>query len=248
MAVVYSSTTPSDTESGWVGTQSTTIVSNAFSPPANSLIVVVVSASEGFNSVWDTPTFTDSLGSHLTWTLARAQADSVASFGACWVAWANCPSAQTNMTVSVTLGIADASQYILGAMLQPLVFTGADTTAPIVNISSGLSSTNSASVGMTPIYAGSNLLIAAARIATDATADTAGAGCYLKTSYVFGAAHGIAWYGTSTNPTATAGNPQTMALTTTDTGNAWQYVAFEIAPPHGAPAAGTGWVIGGVEW
>lgn len=248
MALAYSSTTPAATQSGWLGTSSVNVVSNTFSPPAASLIVVALGAQESFTSAWNVPTFTDSLGSHLTWTIARTQADTQQSFGACWVAWAYCASAQTNMTVTATMSIADAGQYIGGALLAPIVFTGADTIAPIVNVVAGVSTSASVSAVVSPIYTGSNLLMVATRTTANATASTAGSGCYLKESYVFGAAYGVVWLGDNITPTATSGADETLALQTTDSGNVWQYIAFEVAPPHAPPAIGTGWVVGAIEW
>lgn len=248
MALTYSTTTPAALQTGFLGTQSSTVVSNTFSPPANSLIVLVVETFQSFNVSWQTPTFTDSLGTHLTWHLAKTQADNAQSAGAAWVAWANCPSAQTNMTVSATIGVIDSGQYVQGAVLEPIVFTGADTINPLVNISSGVSTSTSASVTMSPIYAGSNLLITAVRTASSVSGNTAGSGCYLKFSNTFGAAYSLAWFGTSGGPTPTAGVDQTVALNTTDSSNVWQYIAFELAPPHAAAGPGTGWTIGSVEW
>lgn len=106
------------------------LVSNSFSPPAGSQIWVFWGANDDPNSGQPAaPTITDSLGTHLTWNQtdwSRAADTSNIGNGQAAIWWANCPSAQTNMTVTVTNG----SQANSGedAHLAPVVFTGADTT------------------------------------------------------------------------------------------------------------------------
>jgi hypothetical protein len=249
MAVVYDSSTPAHTYTGFVGTATTTVVTNSFSPPSDSVLVVVIEASESYNETWNIPTVTDSLGSPLTWSIAASQADSTSSFGAVWVAWAACPTAQTNMTVSVGLGVG-AGQYISTAVVAPIVVTGAYATAPIANINQGISATQAASFAMSPIYSGSALFMVTTRMTGTATIDTAGTGLHAQVAVAAGAAaYDVAFLGTAGTFTAsTASTPITLALNTADTGNTWQWIAFEVTPPHGTLAAGTGWVIGSVAF
>lgn len=247
--VLYDASTPAYKYTGFIGTATATVVTNTFSPPANSVIVVVIEAIESFTDAWTTPTVTDSLATHLTWSIAASQADTASSFGAVWVAWASCPSAQTNMTVSVGLAVG-AGQYISTALVAPYVVTGAYATAPITNIQQGISSTQSASSVLTPIYNDSALFMVATRMATSATTDTAGTGCFAPVAVAAGGgSYGVAYLGTSGVFTNTvASTAATVALNTTDAGNVWQWIAFEVAPPHGTPAAGTGWILGGVAF
>lgn len=238
------------TATGFLGTPATTVTTPAFNVAAGGLIVVVAEAYESFTSTWAAPVFTDSLGTHLTWTLTKAQVDP-ANFAATWVAWARSPSAQTGMTASVTITLNDSGQYLPSAMASAFTFTGQDTTTPVLNVLSGTSSTGSAAVTMTPVYSGSFLFLAATRVMTGGspTVDTAGTGNYAAVASAFGASYGVAWAGTSSGPAAATANVnQTLALSTTDTPAGWQYIAFEIAPPHAAPPAGTGWTIGGIAW
>lgn len=232
MAVTLNST-PTPTYTGFIGTQTATVTSTTFSPPANSLIIVVVNAYESFNNVWGAATATDSLGSHLTWTV-EPQADSTQSVGGVWVAYAQCPSAQTNMTVSVSLD-AGSGQYVFLAELSVIVQTGAHATTPIVNITKGTAAASPCSASITPSNTGSALMLAVTKIASTATADTAGTGMYLSTVSNHGTASmDAAWYGTVSGFTATtSGSAVAQSVATTDASPVFQYIAFEVAPAAG---------------
>lgn len=109
----------------------TSVASNTFSPPANSVIVLVVVTIGPSTAASSVSSVTDSLGSHLTWALitgARSNTNNTGNLGGtCEVWYASCPSAQTNMTVTPTYtnpaGAGDNEGFVL-----PIVFTGADTT------------------------------------------------------------------------------------------------------------------------
>lgn len=109
----------------------TSVASNVFSPPANSVIVLMVVAIGPSGAASSVSSVTDSLGSHLTWGLipgARSNTNNAGNLGGtCEVWYASCPSAQTNMTVTPTYtnpaGAGNAEGFVL-----PIVFTGADTT------------------------------------------------------------------------------------------------------------------------
>jgi hypothetical protein len=104
-----------------VGTPGTPVTSASFSPPAGSTLIVLWGADS--NRAFDVaPTITDSLGTHLIWTLVRySQAGSGGGDGEVAVYWANCPAAQTNMTVTMT----SSNATIGSSAFQVLVFTGA---------------------------------------------------------------------------------------------------------------------------
>lgn len=114
----------------------TSMASNTFSPPANSVVVVVVAVDgPGGGVSQSVSSMTDSLGSHLTWSnvwggvTARSNTVSLAVLeNAVEFWWAACPSAQTNMTVTPTLAHASGGAHDPDGLLQPVVFTGAATT------------------------------------------------------------------------------------------------------------------------
>lgn len=112
--------TPALKQAGTVATAVAAAVSTAFSPPAGSGIAVLV--GNGVNNTASVSSITDSLGSHLSYSLLKRSA--LAS-GAAEIWWANCPAAQTGMTVTTTLTAAiDGRDYAIGI----IVFTGAALT------------------------------------------------------------------------------------------------------------------------
>src|SRR6266481_67235 len=109
----------------------TSVASNVFSPPANSVIVLMVVTIGPSSSASSVSAVTDSLGTHLTWALipgARSNTNSSGNLGGtCEIWYASCPNAQTNMTVTPTYtnpaGAGNGEGFVL-----PIVFTGAATT------------------------------------------------------------------------------------------------------------------------
>lgn len=110
----------------------TSVASNTFSPPASSVIVLMVVTIGPSNVVSSVSSVTDSLGSHLTWGLisgARCNTNNVGNLGGtCEVWYASCPSAQTNMTVTPTYTNPAGGGGANEGFILPIVFTGADTT------------------------------------------------------------------------------------------------------------------------
>lgn len=234
-------TSPAISSSAFQGTGlSQAYTSNTFSPTAGSTVVVVGMATESFNNSWNTPTITDSVG--LSWTLASVQSDnSVAANNAnsciaLW--WANCPSAQTNMTVTQTMSLAGSGQTIVFSSIAPAVWTGASTTAPIGAVVKGIASASPASASVTPTAIGSALLQAASQANAANTASTAGTGCFLVNSTLAGPAFSQVWFGSSGGPTLTSA----LTATTVSTANAkatprFGYLAYEVVAGSGAVAA-----------
>lgn len=202
--------------------------SSAFSPPAGSLVVVVAQATQSFNNAWNTPTITDSLGSHLTWTRLDTQAD-VSFSGAnstVSVFYALCPTAQTGMTVTVTQSVSGSGQTVTFSSIDPLVFTGYDTV-PAISLSKGISSATTLSVTATPTsVAGSFLVLCANNAAAASGASTAGSGCYMAAETHVGTSFAVLWYGSSAGPIRTTA-AQILAMTGATP--RWQYLAIEIA-------------------
>lgn len=110
----------------------TSVASNTFSPPASSVIVLMVVTIGPSNVASSVSSVTDSLGSHLTWALisgARCNTNNVGNLGGtCEVWYASCPSAQTNMTVTPTYTNPAGGGGANEGFILPIVFTGADTT------------------------------------------------------------------------------------------------------------------------
>lgn len=109
----------------------TSITSAAFSPPANSVIVVCVLADGPGTTVQSVSGMTDNLGSHLGWALITGSQgnESNAALGGCTEIWyASCPSAQTSMTVTATFAHATSGGHSPDSAILPIVFTGAATT------------------------------------------------------------------------------------------------------------------------
>lgn len=227
-------------------TQSASQASAAFSPPAGSVIVVTMTALPSAVNDWSaTPAaITDSLGTHLAWTLAADQydnADPTTYSERIAVFWAHCPAAQTGMTVTVTTGVSSSSQYVFGISVNVDVWTGADTAAAVGAVTAGqAASTAALSVDITPQAAGSALMLFAGP-SFDSTANpSAGAGCYgyrpgSAAVYYLGE-----WAGTSAGPSLTAGTTaQALGMTWTSA-STWQYVAYEVRAAPGAAAALSG--------
>jgi hypothetical protein len=92
------------------------VISNTFSPPANSLLMAYLVSP--FSAA---VTATDSLGSHLNWTQKSSEIFGGECQAEVWIA--DCPSAQTNMTVSFT-GFSGTNCDV-----GVIVLTGASTVA-----------------------------------------------------------------------------------------------------------------------
>lgn len=221
------------------GTQVATEVSNAFSPPAGSVIVVNATAISSGVSDWSATPFaiTDSLATHLTWNLFVDQYDNTDSQYSERIAvfWAYCPAGETSMTVSVTVGVT-TGQYVFGITCTPDVWTGANTSGPLAAgslIHGTAASTSTLSEAMTPVAAGSALMLYGGPTFDSTANPTAGSGCYgihpgNAAMYFLGE-----WYGTSGGPTLTPNtSPVTMAMTFTGP-QTWQYVGYEVLAAGG---------------
>jgi hypothetical protein len=244
MTLARDSSSPVSNATDDPGTQTATQVSKTFSPPAGSVIIVNAVALSSGVSDWSATPFaiTDSLGSHLSWNLKVDRYDNSDSQYSERIAvfWAYCPSAQTNMTVSVTVGTT-TGQYIFGIDCKPDVWTGANTSGPVGAVISGTAaSSNTLSEAITPTAAGSALVLYGGPTFDGTANPTAGSGCYgvnpgSSAVYFLGE-----WYGTSGGPTLTPNtSPVTMAMTFTGP-QTWQYVGYEVLAAAGAvTAAGT---------
>lgn len=233
-ALVHDASSPGISSSAFQGSAaSQAYTSPSFSPPAGSVIVVGAQATESFNNAWNTPTITDSLGSHLTWTLVTQQAD--VTFGGADTSaalfWAYTASAPGTMTVTVTQSLAGGGQTVTFSSLAVDVWTGVDTTAPIGNTAKGILTANALPVSLTPAGSNSALLLLANNAAAASGASSAGTGEYMFEETHVGTSFCQAWYGTAAGPTTPA-TAQTLDLNGATA--RWQYIAYEL---KGAPTS-----------
>lgn len=154
----------------------TSVASVAFSPPANSVIVLLVVVVGPSTIVTSVSAVTDSLGSHLSWALitgARCNTNNTGNLGGTCEVWsASCPSAQTNMTVTPTYTNPAGAGNSEGIVL-PIVFTGADTTQNGATATDPQTAAALPSKAVTTTRAGS-WVIGCALNYTNATGPTAG--------------------------------------------------------------------------
>src|SRR5579862_1622621 len=131
MTLAIDASTPAYATHDDAGGANPALASTSFSPPAGSLIVCVAASATG-GGTQSANTITDSLGTHLNWT-SRASAlgtDGSNTWGCASIWVADCPSAQTNMTVTVTFNQAAVYSQAVGV----IVLTGA---APVAGQTGG---------------------------------------------------------------------------------------------------------------
>lgn len=124
MSLAIDTSTPAHTAIPITSTSSTT---NAFSPPANSVIFLMVSVNGASNTSQKINSVTDTTATGLTWTQLVLDNIATAALGGCTTVWyAPCPSAQTAITVTANFNISTGGSGVNGAgSMIPVVFTGA---------------------------------------------------------------------------------------------------------------------------
>lgn len=128
MALAIDASTPSVATNSTVA-QSDTATTASFTPPANSLLVIGISADNQGASAANTITVTDNLGTHLTYTLrvASTASDSPATGG--YSALYTAPVVTSAaMTVSVTNAVTSGDAALA---VQVYVLTGGGTTPTV---------------------------------------------------------------------------------------------------------------------
>lgn len=132
MALAIDASTPDKTT---VTGSGTSFVTNTFSPPAGSVIFLLITGTgSAVKHVQSVTSVTDSLGSHLSWTLfSGSQANFLEENtleGTTEIWWATCPDGATDMTVTVTFAFVNdlVGATRPGGIILPVVFTGASTT------------------------------------------------------------------------------------------------------------------------
>src|SRR6185369_14163460 len=157
MALAIDGSTPA------VATQTTgsnhDVTSPSFTPPSGSILVNLWAGNTGTSDTPATPTITDNLGAHLTYSLQdwKSRADSPARDGqaADWTAPVGTGAA---MTVTATNGTATANAQ---AALQVVVVTGQDSVTPVgQHGKSGSASTSTVTISYTATVTGSQGFVA----------------------------------------------------------------------------------------
>lgn len=154
-----------------------TVTTASFTPPANSLLLIRWAANSDGGTNPSTPTITDSLGAHLTYTLIdwESRANSPARDGQAAQWWAAVGSSAA-MTVTVTSGVAVLTNR--QAALHVTVLTGQDAVPIGAHGKAGSTSTASIAQPYTA-QATSGWGFIAISDWDDKGAETAGSGCTL---------------------------------------------------------------------
>lgn len=204
-----------------------TVATASFTPPAGSLLIIRWSGDTAGGATPSTPTITDNLGVHLTYTLldfqSRASAPTVDGQAASW--WA-VVGASTAMTVTVT------SQSISGnrlAALNVTVMTGQNVSTPIgAHGKSGSASTSSIAQSYTAQATNSWGFIGVLDWDV-AGPETAGSGCTLEGSANIGIGD---TYGFVRRTSADGSNGASNSLNVTlpGTSNNLSWVYLEVLP------------------
>jgi len=252
MALAIDSSTPAPDNV----TRSTAAITttNTFSPPAGSVIFLFISGTGPSPAATQTVTgVSDNLGVHLGWALFTGSRDNVQSGillgGNTEVWWAACPSAQSNMTVTVTFNSANSSSSSNPAgMIQPIVFTGAATTqngnASIRN------STASATPSQTLVTSAANSWVfGIVQNFTNGTGPTAGASQTNTidgtSSIVLNASDGDAFWVQTTNSTTSSSGTTVTLNDTAPTTIAHHFSMVEVLAASTGGMIPLQWIAGG---
>lgn len=162
MVMAISGTGPAAVNS--LSATTATIATASFTPPANSLLLVLWSGNTtSVSNVPATPTITDNLGTHLTYTLVQlanpttiSNTTQVGGQAAIWWAKVTTSAAQT---VTVTNQAASGNRE---QEMRVIVLTGADLVTPIASsgVNKTTTSASSFSQSYTPARSGGSAFMA----------------------------------------------------------------------------------------
>lgn len=205
----------------------TTVTTASFTPPSGSLLLISWSWNSQASTDPSSPTITDNLGTHLTYTLIdwSHRADTPAADGQAAQWWA-VVSSSAAMTITVTGGVASADN---GGAIKVTVLTGADTVTPIgAHGKSG--STSASSIAQSYTATASNGWGFLADLDWDVKgAQTAGTGCTSDGSANVGT---LVTYGFHRRTTAddVSGNSNTLNVTLPGTSTNLRWAYAEVLP------------------
>jgi hypothetical protein len=197
-----------------------TLTTASFTPPAGS--VLVISAQSNGNNSAKSISVTDNLTSHLTYTQAQVKGNTTNDVYA-KLYWAPVTTSRA-MTVTATMG-GNSNDY---GMLSVLVFTGANTAAPIGASGGGRGATGVISDTYTSTAAGSWGWLS--------TGDWAQAGVpTVPSTEAVQASYNVAGQDSfalikQKATTATPGTPVTMSTTSPTSGAQITHIYFEVVP------------------
>ena len=198
----------------------TTLTTASFTPPAGS--VLVISAQSNGNGTAKSISVGDNLSSHLTYTQAQVKGNTTNDVYA-KLYWAPVTTSRA-MTVTATIG-GSSGDY---GMLSVLVFTGANTAAPIGASGGGRGATGVISDTYTSTAAGSWGWLT--------TGDWAQRGVpQVPTAETVQASYNVSGEDTfalikQNATTATAGTSVTMSTTSPTSGAQMTHIYFEVVP------------------
>lgn len=249
MALALHASTPAPTT--W-GMNTATATTASFSPPASSVIFIVVSTSMGASGSQQISSVTDNLATHLAWaqlksaggTAAIANPPESASWdGEVEVWWAVCASAQTAMTVTVTLNAPSFNVSGTAAgLLSALVFSGAASTQNGAVATTGTSSASGAPSRTLTTAGSGSLCYGAVRDWTGASSPTTDSGqsttLNAQSMVVKNSSDGDSWWLQGT--TATQGSAGSIVTIgdSAPTGITYAMVAFEVLAASGGGGGG----------
>lgn len=122
MAIAVDGSTPALANSPITPTNNSTATTASFTPPAGAVLVCLVASDS--NGVVPTITFTDSLGTHLTYAQRIVSNTQGTGFGGSAEIWTAVVGASAAMTVSATTNGGTSAN--LGCTLQVIVLSGAN--------------------------------------------------------------------------------------------------------------------------
>lgn len=243
MALAIDASTPAIATNTVSGTA--TVATASFTPPTGALLLIRWAGNTHSPGAPSTPTITDSLGAHLTYTLLdwQSRSDSPTKDGQAAQWWAKVGTSAA-MTVTVTNVVGGAATERQAA-LHVTVITGQDGTTPIgAHGKSGSASASSIGQSYTA-SATSGWGFLAYCDWDDKGAATAGTGCTL-TNGGSGSIAGVISYGfirrSSADDTSGGSNTLNATLPGTSTNLSWVYA--EVLPATSGTVNGTATLAG----
>jgi hypothetical protein len=223
VAIALDASTPTGA-SQTTGTTAT-LTSTAFTPPSGSVILVSWQGNTDTTAPASAPTITNTGSLSFTLVQWRNSGDTGGAKGQCAMWWAVVSSSPGSMTVTVTNQAGSGFRH---ARVKPLVFTGVDTTTPLVNNNEGTDSGGGLdTLSYTSGVANSVGVASVSDWDVASTTFTAGSGTTIDDSQTVASSINCATL-RQTTPT-TSGSTVSLSLTS-PTSTQWNYVWAELRP------------------
>lgn len=225
MAIALDGSTPAGVSQ--TNGATTTVVSNSFSPPAGSVLVVSWVGNTAIGNP-SAPSISNTGGLTFTQQNWRSSADSGGAHGQAAIWTAVAASAPGSMTVTVTTGSGSGDRH---ARLQVEVFSGVDNGSPVAATNEGTDSGGALdNLSYTSSVANSVGVAAVSDWDVTSTTFTAAAGTTVDDSASVASSINAATL-RQTTPT-TSGSTITLGLTSPTSTN-WNYAWVELRPDTG---------------